>query len=68
MISRWIKSDTTPPSRNGKYWVYPYISVEGGKYVTLARFEDGDWDEKYNNQHFQYWQKVEVPDPPRLRE
>jgi hypothetical protein len=68
MRSKWVKMDTASPGKNGKYWVYPYFSLEGSKYVTMARYENGGWEDKYQNQRFQYWQKVEVPDPPRLRE
>ena len=67
MRSKWVKIETNTPPKNGKYWVYPYYK-EGAKFVTLARFEDGDWEQKYETQYFQYWQKVEVPDPPKLRD
>lgn len=60
--NKWIKDKL--PLSNGKYWVYPYITVDGYKMVTILKFENGKWDKK---QSPNFWQPIEIPKPPPKR-
>lgn len=60
---RW-HTMTTPPTKNGRYWVYPYRSLDGQLYVTMASFDEGKWISS-RPQEFVYWRRIEIPEAPR---
>lgn len=63
-MSRWNRCHDNPPTKNGRYWVYPYVNLTGHRMVSMATFQDGHWD-SYRPQEFTHWKRVDVPDPPK---
>lgn len=64
-MSRWNRCLDNPPMKNGRYWVYPYRSLEGHFLVSMGRFENGKWESSYPHQEFTHWKKIEVPNAPK---
>ncbi len=56
---------TRTPTKNGRYWVYPYRSIGGDLMVSMAVFRDGAWEQTSRPQEYAYWRAVNVPRPPK---
>lgn len=63
---RWYDVEVKPPTKDGKYWVYPYQALSGDWLVTMASYEKGKWLNS-RPQDFAYWQPILVPSPPKLK-
>jgi hypothetical protein len=62
---KWIPADEKLPSKDGKYWVYPYRTLGGQVMVTLAHFEKGKWEDVFLTQTYSHWQPLEIPKAPK---
>jgi len=64
-MSRWNRCEDNPPTKNGRYWVYPYRTLGGYLVVSMGRFENGKWETTSSEQEFTHWKKIEVPEAPK---
>lgn len=55
------------PTKDGRYWVYPYRSLGGYLMVALMSFKDGKWEETSRQQEYAFWKPLEIPKPPKVK-
>lgn len=65
VLMNWIKISEETPTQNGRYWVYPYVTIGGDITVGWANFIDGEFEKMYRQQHFVYWKPLSKPRPPK---
>lgn len=65
MRTAWTHISEKEPFAQGKYWVYPYVTLEGHKIVALATYSKNKWEETHRPQHYMYWKKLDIPSPPK---
>ena len=56
------------PVATGRYWVYPYRTLDGHSIVAMATFSKGEWDEHSRKQDYAYWKPLDFPKPPSKKE
>lgn len=64
MSAGWNKVSEKEPPHAGRYWVFPFIGCDGAKIVGSSFFIDGEFEDTYPPQHFDYWHAIERPEPP----
>jgi hypothetical protein len=64
---RWYEITVQQPKQNGRYWVFPYRTLDGHIMVTMASFNDGEWISPSRPQNFVYWKPIEIPEPPKTK-
>ena len=61
---RWFHIDEKKPFATGRYWVYPFVTLDGHRIVAMVSFKNEKWENTAREQQYLYWQKIEAPKPP----
>ena len=64
---KWNAYPQKKPFKDGRYWVYPYRTVDGHLMVTMASYQNNQWDTHGRPQDYMWWRPLEIPRPPKAK-